>query len=224
MKHPSKLPIDTLWQMFTTKFNRNHNLENPGDAKQPEQLKVFFNKVSNDIFKMFGGDKDFNHKKDMPPIASLVFAMRKERDEKEEQYNFVQQTIKANKEMVRKGKVALASYVLGEGDTTNPHIKVPDVSQRSSRLSSFTVLDKVKEPTFNNEYHEGEEDDDTSSDFDPNEDKSKAKEKAKEIDKDDEGFTRDLDAAGNRVVRFPNGHVSFNPNNKTQNGMFIIYI
>jgi hypothetical protein len=224
VKHHSKLPIDTLWQMLTTKFNRDHNLERPGDAKQPEQLKVFFGKVSDDIFKMFGGDKDFNHKKDMPPIASLVFAMRKERDEKVEQYNFVLKTIKQNKEMVRMGKVALASYVLGEGETTNPHIKVPDVSQRSSRLSSFTVLDKVKEPTFNNEYHEGEEDDDTSSDFDPNEDKSKAKEKAKEIDKDDEGFTRDLDAAGNRVVRFPNGHVSFNPNNKTQNGMFIIYI
>ena len=33
----------------------------------------------------------------------------------------------------------------------------------------------------------------------------------------DEGFTRDLDAAGN-------GHVSYNPNNKTQNGLFIIYM
>ncbi len=40
----------------------------------------------------------------------------------------------------------------------------------------------------------------------------------------DEGFTRDLDAAGNRVVRFANGHVSFNQNNKTQNGMFIVYM
>ena len=40
----------------------------------------------------------------------------------------------------------------------------------------------------------------------------------------DEGFSRDLDAAGNRVVRFSNEHVSFNPNNKTQNGMFIIYM
>ena len=88
---------------------------------------------------MFGGEKDYNYKKGMPPIVSLVFAMKKEKDEKIEQYNFVQQTIKANKEMVRKGKVALASYVLGEGETTNPHIKVPDVSQRSSRLSSFTI-------------------------------------------------------------------------------------
>ena len=39
--------------MFTTKFNRNHNPENPSDAKQPEQLKVFYNRVSDDIFKMF---------------------------------------------------------------------------------------------------------------------------------------------------------------------------
>ena len=58
---------------------------------------------------MFGGDKDFNHKKDMPPIA-----MKKEKDKKIEQDKFVQQTIKANKEMVRKGKEALASYVLNE--------------------------------------------------------------------------------------------------------------
>ena len=103
MKHPSKLPIDTLWSLFTTKFNRDHNLEKPGDAKQPEQLKVFSIKVSEDIFKMFGGDKDFNHKKDMPPIASLVFAMKKERVEKVDQIKFVQQTIKSNKEMVRTG-------------------------------------------------------------------------------------------------------------------------
>ena len=93
MKHPSKLLIDTLWNLFTTKFNRDHNLEKPGYAKQPEQLKVFTTKVSEDIFKMFGGDKDFNYKKDMTPIARLVFAMKKERDEKVEQYNFVQQTI-----------------------------------------------------------------------------------------------------------------------------------
>ena len=144
MKHPSKLPIDTLWQMFTTKFNRNHNLENPGDAKQPEQLKVFFNKVSNDIFKMFGGDKDFNHKKDMPPIASLVFAMRKERDEKEEQYNFVQQTIKANKEMVRKGKVALASYHL-LANTFGIFLEaflpeIPVVGEQMSKASSNIVI------------------------------------------------------------------------------------
>jgi hypothetical protein len=44
------------------------------------------------------------------------------------------------------------------------------------------------------------------------------------MDMNDEGFTRDLDAAGNRVVRFANGHVSFNQNNKTQNGMFIVYM
>ena len=149
--------------------------------------------------------------------------MKKEKDEKIEQYNFVQQTIKANKEMVRKGKVALASYVLGEGETTNPHIKVPDVSQRSSRLSSFTMFDKIKQPTFNNDDHEGEEDDDSTSDYDPDQSNGKEKGKAQEIVMD-EGFTRDLDAAGNRVVRFSNGHVSFNPNNKTQNGMFIIYM
>ena len=41
MKHSSKLPIDHLWHMFTTKFNKVHNLEKPGDAKLPEQLKVF---------------------------------------------------------------------------------------------------------------------------------------------------------------------------------------
>ena len=225
MKHHSKLPIDTLWSIFTTKFNKDHNLEKPGDAKLPEQLKVFSTKVSDDIFKMFGGDKDYNHKKDMPPISSLVFAMKKERDEKVEQYNFVQKTIKENKEMVRKGKVALASYVLDEGETTNPHIKVPDVSQRSARLSTFTTFDKVHVPTiFNNDDHEGEEDDDSTSDYDPNQSNSKEKGKAQEMDMDDEGFTRDLDAAGNRVIRFSNGHVSFNPNNKTQNGMFIIYM
>jgi hypothetical protein len=121
--------------MFTTKFNKVHNLEKPGDAKLPEQLKVFSTKVSEDIFKMFGGDKDFNHKEEMPP--SLVFAMKKEKDEKIEKYNFVQRTIKENKEMVRKGKATLANYVLGEGETTNTHIKVPDVSQRSSRLSKI---------------------------------------------------------------------------------------
>ena len=69
---------------------------------------------------MFGGDKDYNHKKEMSPIASLVFAMKKEKDEKIEKYNFVQKTIKENKEMVRKWKVILTSYVLGEGETTNP--------------------------------------------------------------------------------------------------------
>jgi hypothetical protein len=222
VKHSSKLPIDTLWIIFTTKFNKEHNLEKPGDAKLPEQLKVFSTKVSEDIFKMFGGDKDYNHKKDIPPIASLVFAMKKEREEKEKQYKFVQDTIKANKDIERKGKIALANYVLGEGETTNPHIKVPDVSQRSARLSSFTTFDK---PTIsNNDDHQGEEDEDTSSDYDPDKDHGKEKEKAQEIGIDDEGFTRDLDAAGNRVVRFANGNVSFNPNNKTQNGMFIIYM
>ena len=173
---------------------------------------------------MFGGDKDYNHKKEMSPIASLVFAMKKEKDEKIEKYNFVQKTIKENKEMVRKGKVALASYVLGEGETTNPHIKVPDVSQRSARLSSFTTFDKAIVPTFNNEDHQGEEDDDSTSDYDPDENNEKSKGKASGIGQDDEGFTRDLDAAGNRVVRFSNGSVSFNPNNKTQNGMFTIYL
>ena len=58
MNHPSKLPIDTLWSLFTTKFNRDHNSEKPGDAKQPEQLKAFSAKVSEDIFKLFGGDKE----------------------------------------------------------------------------------------------------------------------------------------------------------------------
>jgi hypothetical protein len=51
---------------------------------------------------MFGGDNDFNHKKDMPHIASLVFAMKKDRDGKVEQYNFVKQTI-------RTGTVPLAN-------------------------------------------------------------------------------------------------------------------
>ena len=122
----------------------------------------------------------------MPPIFSLVFAMKKEKDENIEQYNFVQQTIKANKEMVRKGKVALASYVLGEGETTNPHIKVPDVSQRSARLSSFTTFDKVIVPTFNNEDHQGEEDDDSTSDYDPDQDNGNGKEKAQVMDMNDE--------------------------------------
>jgi hypothetical protein len=112
VKHPSKLPIDTLWSLFTAKFNRDHNLEKPGDAKQPEQLKVFSIKISEHIYKMFGGNKDFNHMKDMPPIASLVFAMKKERDEKIEKYNFVQKTIKENKEMVRKGKVVYKVVLL----------------------------------------------------------------------------------------------------------------
>jgi hypothetical protein len=224
VKHFSKLPIDTLWSLFTTKFNRDHNLEKPGDTKLPEQLKVFSTKVSEDIFNMFGGDKDYNYKKDMAPIASLVFAMKKERDEKVEQYNCVQKLIKVNKEMARKGKIALANYVLGEGETTNPHIKVPDVSQRSARLSSFITFDKVIVPTFNNDDHQGEEDDDSTSDYDPYQDNGNGKEKAQEMDMNDEGFTRDLDAAGNRVVRFSNGNVSFNPNNKTQNGIFIIYM
>ena len=57
MKHPSKLPIDTLRSLFTTKFNRDHNLEKPGDAKQ-SKLKEFSIKVSEDIFKMIGGDQD----------------------------------------------------------------------------------------------------------------------------------------------------------------------
>ena len=98
MKHPSKIPIDTLWSLFTTKFNSDHNLEKPGDAKQ-SKLKEYSIKVSEDIFKMIGGDQDYNHKKDMSPIASLVFPMKKEKDEKIQKYNFVQQTIKSNKEM-----------------------------------------------------------------------------------------------------------------------------
>ena len=60
--------------------------------------------------------------------------------------------------------VALASYVLGEGETKNPHIKVPDVFQRSARLSTFITFDKVHVPTiFNNDDHEGEEDDVSTS-------------------------------------------------------------
>ena len=192
MKHSSKLPIDTLWYIFTTKFNRDHDLEKPGDAKQPEQLKVFSIKVSEDIFKMFSGDKDYNHKKEMPPIASLVFAMKKEKNEKIEKYNFVKKTIKENKEMVKKGNVILANYVLGEGETTNPHIKVPDVSQRSARLSSSSTFDKINVPTFNNEDHQGEEDDDSTSDYDPDQDNGNGKEKAQEMDMNDEGFVRDL--------------------------------
>jgi hypothetical protein len=48
----------------------------------------------------------------MPPIASLVFAMKKERDEKQDQYKFVQKTIKKDKDIIRKGKVALAIMCL----------------------------------------------------------------------------------------------------------------
>ncbi len=98
------------------------------------------------------------------------------------------------------------------------------MSQRSSRLTTFTTFDKVNVPTFNNEDHQGEEDDDSTSDYDPDENNEKNKGKTSGIDQDDEGFTRDLDAAGNRVVRFSNGSVSFNPKNKTQNGMFIIQL
>ena len=126
--------------------------------------------------------------------------------------------------MVRTGKVLLTNYVLGEEEPTNPHIKVPDVSQRSARLSSFTTFDKDNVPTFTNEDHQGEEDKDSSSDYNLDQNNGKEKEKAQEIGIDDEGFTHDLDAAGKRVVRFSNGSVSFNPNNKTQNGMFIIFI
>jgi len=61
VKHPSKIPIDTLWSLFTTKFNSDHNLEKPGDAKQ-FKLKEYSIKVSEDIFKMIGGDQDYNHK------------------------------------------------------------------------------------------------------------------------------------------------------------------
>jgi hypothetical protein len=114
--------------------------------------------------------------------------------------------------------------VLGEGESTNSHKKFPDVSQRSSSLSSFTKFDKIKVPTFNNEDYQGEEDEDSSSDYNPDQNNGKQKEKVQEIGIDDEGFTRDLDAASNRVVSFSNGHVSFNPNNKTQNGMFLIYM
>ena len=75
------------------------------------------------------------------------------------------------------------------------------MSQRSARLTTFTTFDKVNVPTFNNEDHQGEEDDDSTSDYDPDENNEKKKGKASGIDQDDEGFTRDLDAAGNRVVR-----------------------
>ena len=58
----------------------------------------------------------------------------------------------------------------------------------------------------------------------PDQTNGKENGKAQEMDMDDEGFNRGIDAARNRVVRFSNGHVPFNPNNKTQNGMFIIYM
>jgi len=45
---------------------------------------------------------------DMPPIASLILAMKKEKNEKIQKYNFVQKTIKENKDMVKTGKVLLA--------------------------------------------------------------------------------------------------------------------
>jgi len=176
---------------------------------------------------MFGGETDFNHKKDMAPIAKLIFAMRKQKEEKIQQSNFIQKTIKDNKEMARKGKIALANFVLGDGETRNPHIQVPDVSQRSARLSTFAALEKIKEPTYKNS--DGDEDDgdeDTSSDYKEQEfddggnkkRKQDNKRKEEDNDNDDEKFSRELDAAGNRVVRFNNGNVSFNPKNKTQNG------
>jgi len=56
---------------------------------------------------MLGGDQDYNHKKDMPPIASLIFAMRREKNEKIQKYNFEQKTIKENKDMVKHQNMVL---------------------------------------------------------------------------------------------------------------------
>ena len=151
MKHHSKLPIDTLWSIFTTKFNKDHNLEKPGDAKLPEQLKVFSTKVSDDIFKMFGGDKDYNHEKDMPPIASLVFAMKKERDEKVEQYNFVQKTINY---VLGKPQIPISNYLICRREAQGcPHL------QRSTKFMSTFTSSYI----FNYDDHEGEEDDVSTS-------------------------------------------------------------
>jgi len=164
---------------------------------------------------MYGGESDFNHKKDMGPLAKLVFEMRLEMEQKVQQVNFINQTTKNNKEMQRKGKVILANYVLGSGETSNPYISVPAISQRGARLNNFTNLEKVKEPDEYN-YKNNEDDEDSSSDY-KDDDDDKEKESTMQG-----GFTRDLDAAGNRVIRFSNGNIAFNPKNKTQNGNDII--
>ena len=120
------MSIDHLWKEFTTKFNEAHNLTG-GDAKPHVQMKEFYKKVSDEIFKDYGGEKDFNYKKDMPPIATLVFNMKQERDEAVEKYEFVQRTIQSNKAMIKKGKSTLAAHVLGESEeNSNPNITVPE--------------------------------------------------------------------------------------------------
>ena len=50
---------------------------------------------------MLGGDQDYNHKKDMTPIASLVFAMKKEKGREDSE---VQLCTEDNKREQRHGK------------------------------------------------------------------------------------------------------------------------
>ena len=197
------MSIDHLWKEFTTKFNEAHNLTG-GDAKPHVQMKEFYKKVSDEIFKDYGGEKDFNYKKDMPPIATLVFNMKQERDEAVEKYDFVQRTIQSNKAMIKKGKSTLAAHVLGESEeNSNPNITVPDRSQKSTRLYAFTKQERdMREPIYKKDGDE--EDEDSSSDY-----------------KDGDEVKKDIDPAGNSVTRFPNGHIAMNPNNKAQNGKLI---
>ena len=143
-------PIDHLWKEFTTKFNEAHNLTEE-EAKHHTQMKGLVKKVIDDIFKIYGGEKDFNFKKEMPPIATLAFNMKQERDELEEKHKFVKETIKSNKDMIKKGKSALAAYVLGETEeNTNPNITLPERSQKSTRLFAFTKQERdIREPIYN---------------------------------------------------------------------------
>jgi hypothetical protein len=52
------VPIDHLWKEFTTKFNEAHNLTE-GEAKHHNQMKGLVKKVIDEIFKTYGGKKDF---------------------------------------------------------------------------------------------------------------------------------------------------------------------
>lgn len=197
-------PIDHLWKEFTTKFNEAHNLTEE-EAKHHTQMKGLVKKVIDDIFKIYGGEKDFNFKKEMPPIATLAFNMKQERDELEEKHKFVKETIKSNKDMIKKGKSALAAHVLDETEeNTNPNITIPERSQKSTRLFAFTKQERdTREPIYNKDGEE--EDDDSSSDY-----------------KAGDEFKKDIDPAGHSVTRFSNGHIAMNPNNKAQNGELIV--
>ena len=99
------VPIDHLWKEFTTKFNEAPNLTDE-EAKHHNQMKGLVKKAIDDIFKTYGGEKDFNFKKDMPPIATLAFNMKQERDELEEKHKFVKETIQS-KSLVRAAKASI---------------------------------------------------------------------------------------------------------------------